>query len=151
MEISIILIGLLIDRMAKMWAIGNLTHVSQIVVIKNVFSFLYLENRGAAFGILQGKLYFLTFITIPVVAGMIYYMLKHKPKSIMARISLSLIISGAMGNLIDRLVYKYVVDFISIHFKDIYYFPIFNIADVLVVVGTILLVFYLLKEEKYGD
>ncbi|MEY7998666.1 signal peptidase II [Clostridium sp. Mt-5] len=151
MEISIILIGLLIDRMAKMWAIGNLTHVSQIVIIKNVFSFLYLENRGAAFGILQDKLYFLTFITTAVVAGMIYYMLRHKPKSTMARISFSLIISGALGNLIDRLVYKYVVDFISIHFKDIYYFPIFNIADVLVVVGTILLVFYLLKEEKYGD
>ncbi|MHC6179419.1 signal peptidase II [Clostridium sp. JNZ X4-2] len=151
MEVSIILIGLLIDRMAKMWAIGSLTHVSQIVIIKNVFSFLYLENRGAAFGILQDKVYFLTFITILVVTGMIYYMLKYKPRSAMARISFSLIISGALGNLIDRLVYKYVVDFISIHFKDIYYFPIFNIADVLVVVGTILLIFYLLKEEKYGD
>jgi len=54
-----------------------------------------------------------------------------------------------LGNLIDRILYKYVVDFIALHFKNIYYFPIFNIADVLVVTGTIVLAFCLLKEEKY--
>lgn len=78
-------------------------------------------------------------------------MVKHRLKSIVVRVSLSLIISGALGNLIDRLIYGYVVDFISVHFKNIYYFPIFNVADVFVVVGTMLLLFYLLKEEKYGN
>ncbi|MCI1943722.1 signal peptidase II [Clostridium luticellarii] len=150
MEISIILVGILIDRISKIWAAQNLAQVSQVIIIKDVFSFFYLENRGAAFGILQNKVYFLTFITVPVVAGMIYYMLRYRPKSVLVRVSLSLIVGGALGNLIDRLFYKYVVDFILVHFKDIYYFPVFNVADVLVVVGTILLIFYLLKEEKYG-
>ncbi|OAA83268.1 signal peptidase II [Clostridium ljungdahlii] len=150
MEIFVILLGILIDRVTKIWAIGVLSKVSQIIVIKDLFSLLYLQNKGAAFGILQGKLYFLTIITIIVVGGMMFYIIKYKPNSKLIRISFSLIISGALGNLMDRIVYKYVVDFISVHYKDIYYFPVFNIADVMVVVGTALLAFYLLKEEKYG-
>lgn len=149
-EIFVILLGILIDRVTKIWAIGVLSKVSQIIVIKDLFSLLYLQNKGAAFGILQGKLYFLTIITIIVVGGMMFYIIKYKPNSKLIRISFSLIISGALGNLMDRIVYKYVVDFISVHYKDIYYFPVFNIADVMVVVGTALLAFYLLKEEKYG-
>ncbi|ADK14139.1 MULTISPECIES: signal peptidase II [Clostridium] len=150
MEIFIILLGILIDRVTKIWAIEVLSKVSQVIVIKDLFSLLYLQNKGAAFGILQGKLYFLTIITIIVVGGMIFYIIKYKPSEKLIRISFSLIISGALGNLMDRMVYKYVVDFISVHYKDIYYFPVFNIADVMVVVGTALLAFYLLKEEKYG-
>ncbi|AZV56010.1 signal peptidase II [Clostridium sp. AWRP] len=150
MEIFIILLGILIDRVTKIWAIEVLSKVSQVIVIKDLFSLMYLQNKGAAFGILQGKLYFLTIITIIVVGGMIVYIIKYKPNSKFIRISFSLIISGALGNLMDRIVYKYVVDFISVHYKDIYYFPVFNIADVMVVVGTALLAFYLLKEEKYG-
>ncbi|HBC95657.1 MAG TPA: signal peptidase II [Clostridium sp.] len=151
MEILIILLGIFIDRITKIWAVQNLAQFSQIVIIKDIFSFLYLENRGAAFGILQNRVSLLTIITIMVVSGMIFYMVKHGFKSSMVKISFSLIISGALGNLIDRLVYGYVVDFISVHFKDIYYFPIFNVADILVVVGTILLLFCLLKEEKYEN
>ncbi|OBR94925.1 lipoprotein signal peptidase [Clostridium ragsdalei P11] len=150
MEIFIILLGILIDRVTKIWAIEVLSKVSQVIVIKDLFSLLYLQNKGAAFGILQGKLYFLTIITIVVVGGMIFYIIKYKPNSKLIRISFSLIISGALGNLMDRIVYKYVVDFISVHYKDIYSFPVFNIADMMVVVGTALLAFYLLKEEKYG-
>jgi signal peptidase II len=149
-EIFIILLGILIDRVTKIWAIEVLSKFSQVIVIKDLFSLLYLQNKGAAFGILQGKLYFLTIITIIVVGGMIFYIIKYKPSEKLIRISFSLIISGALGNLMDRMVYKYVVDFISVHYKDIYYFPVFNIADVMVVVGTALLAFYLLKEEKYG-
>ena len=150
MELLIILFGILLDRITKIWAIEVLSKISQVIVIKDLFSLLYLQNKGAAFGILQGKLYFLTIVTIVVVVGMIYYIIKYRPRSKLIRISFSLIISGALGNLLDRMFYKYVVDFISIHFKDIYYFPVFNIADVMVVIGTALLAFYLLKEEKYG-
>jgi signal peptidase II len=60
---------------------------------------------------------------------------------------LALIISGAVGNLIDRFVYRYVVDFIMLHYKDVYYFPTFNVADMLVVVGTFLLAICILKDE----
>ncbi|MFL0195531.1 signal peptidase II [Clostridium sp. WILCCON 0269] len=149
MEITIILLGLAIDRITKIWIIQTLPENSQIDVVKDIMSFFYLKNKGAAFGIFQNKVYFLTIITIVVIVGMIYYIFKFKPESKIIKISFSLIISGALGNLIDRIAYKYVIDFIAIHFKNIYYFPIFNIADVLVVTGTIVLAFCLLREERY--
>ena len=71
-----------------------------------------------------------------MVIAMIVYLIKYKPSSKLLKLSLALVISGAIGNLIDRLYYKYVVDFISFHYKDVYYFPNFNVADILVVVGT---------------
>jgi signal peptidase II len=147
-EIVIILLGIAVDRFTKLWVVESLLENSNIDILGNFLSFLYIKNRGAAFGILQNKLYFLAAITIVVVIGIIYYIFKFKPQWGMVRISLSLIISGALGNLVDRIVYGYVVDFIALHLGDIYYFPIFNIADILVVTGTMLLTFYLLKEGK---
>jgi signal peptidase II len=66
------------------------------------------------------------------------------------KISFGLIISGAIGNIYDRIVYEYVVDFILLHYKDVYYFPTFNIADMLVVFGTAILAIYILKEDSNG-
>lgn len=146
MELVIILLGIILDRITKIWAINALNN--EIVIIKGFFSFSYLENRGAAFGILQNKLILLTVITLAVVCGMIYYMIVKKPSSTWLKISLSLIISGAIGNMIDRVYYKYVVDFIMLHYYDRYYFPTFNVADIMVVVGTILLAVYVILEEK---
>ncbi|MEA4826645.1 MAG: signal peptidase II, partial [Clostridium sp.] len=104
--------------------------------------------RGAAFGIFQGKVFLLTAVTLLVVIGMIYYLIKYKPDSKVLRLSFALIISGAIGNLYDRVFYKYVVDFILLHYRDIYYFPTFNVADMLVVVGTFLLAICVLREGK---
>jgi signal peptidase II len=151
MEFLIIILGLILDRITKLWALNELSKISGIVVIKNFFGFFYLENRGAAFGILQNKVVFLSVVTFIVMLGIVYYLVKYKPRSKILRISLAFIISGAIGNLIDRMFYKYVVDFITIHYKDIYYFPTFNIADVLVVTGTMLLAIYLIKEDKDGN
>lgn len=149
MEVIIILLGIVLDRITKICVIQHLSENSHIDLINNIFSLFYLKNKGAAFGILQNKSYLLSTVTIVVIIGMVYYIFKFRPESKVIRISFSLIISGALGNLIDRILYKYVIDFIALHFKNIYYFPIFNIADVLVVTGTMLLAVYLLKEEKY--
>lgn len=151
MTILIIAIGLIIDRFTKIWAIKTLSPISEISIIKDFFSFLYIQNKGAAFGIFQDKTIFLTIASIIVMIFIIYYIIKNKPKNKIVKISLSLIISGALGNLIDRIKYRYVVDFISVHYKDVYYFPIFNFADIMVVVGTVLLVLYFLKEEKHEN
>lgn len=150
MEILIIVLGLFLDRITKIWALNTLVKVPEIVLIKDFFSFSYLENRGAAFGIFQNKVFFLALITFIIMAAVGYYLIKYKPNSKLLRISLSLILSGAIGNLIDRIGYKYVVDFIMFHYKEVYYFPTFNVADILVVVGTALLAIYLMKEEKDG-
>jgi signal peptidase II len=147
MEVIVIFLGLVLDRLAKVWALSSLKEQDGIILIRDFLKLEYLENRGAAFGILQNKLILLTLVTLFIIAGMIYYIIKYKPKSKFLRISFALIISGALGNLFDRLFYKYVVDFISIHYKEIYYFPTFNIADMLVVVGTLILAICIVKEE----
>lgn len=146
MEIIIIIIGLILDRITKLWAINKLS--SDIVIIKGLFSFSYLENRGAAFGILQHKIILLCVVTLTIIIGIIYYLVVKKPTSKWLRVSFSLIISGAFGNLFDRVYYRYVVDFILFHYKDKYYFPTFNVADIMVVVGTIMLGYFILFDKE---
>jgi signal peptidase II len=148
MEFLIIVIGLVVDRITKLWALNRLANGEDIVVINNIFSFSYLENRGAAFGIFQNNVMPLAVITSLVILGLIVYLVKYRPQSKVLRYSLALIISGAIGNLIDRIVYRFVVDFILLHYKDVYYYPTFNVADMFVVVGTILLSICILRDEK---
>lgn len=148
MEFIIIILGIVLDRLTKIWALKKLTEVTEINIINNFFGFQYLENRGAAWGIFQNKLFFLCAITLILVFGMLFYFIKYKPKSKILRISLSLIIAGALGNLFDRISYKYVVDFILVHYKNVYYFPTFNVADICVVIGTFLMAIYTIKEGK---
>jgi signal peptidase II len=147
MEFIIIIAGILLDRITKIWAASSLLGNGDIVIIKGFFSLSYLENRGAAFGIFQNRVYLLAAVTIIVLLGMVYYMLRYKPESRLLKISFAFIISGALGNLYDRLSYNYVVDFIMFHYKEAYYFPSFNVADMLVVSGTALMLLYLIKEE----
>jgi signal peptidase II len=148
MEIIIIILGLIVDRITKLWAMNRLLGREDIVIIKDIFSFSYVENRGAAFGILQGKVNILAIVTILAIAGMFYFLIKYRPESMLCRISIAMILSGAIGNFIDRVWYKYVVDFIMFHYKEVYYFPNFNIADTLVVIGTGLLALYIIKDVK---
>lgn len=150
MVLLIIFLGLIADRVTKLWALKALKDGSDVVIIKNIFSFSYLENRGAAFGILQNKVVFLAILTIAMTIAMIFYIYKFKPQSRLLKASLALIIAGAIGNLYDRIFYKYVVDFILLHYKDVYYFPTFNVADMLVVFGTIILAFCIIKEDYNG-
>lgn len=109
----------------------------------------HLENKGAAFSILQGKTIFLILMVSIVSLAILYFLIKYKHKFL--RLSLSLILGGALGNLYDRIFSGgSVVDFLEFHFGS-YVFPTFNVADILVVVGTILLMIYILflyKEEK---
>lgn len=141
----------MLDRITKMWALKDLAIGRDLIIIKNFFQFSYLENTGAAFGIFRDKTIFLAIITFTIVIGILFYLFKYKPQSLILRLSLAFIISGAIGNLIDRVYYKYVVDFILLHYKDMYYFPTFNVADIFVTMGTALLALYVIKEEKNGE
>lgn len=151
MEFVIVAIGLILDRLSKLWAQNFLTNNGDVVIINNIFSFSYLENRGAAFGILQNKQNMLAIVTFIVLCFVIFYLVRYKPKSKILRISLSLIICGAIGNLFDRVTQKYVVDFILFHYKDVYNFPTFNVADMMVVIGTFSMALYLVKEDNYDN
>lgn len=148
MEILIIIIGILADRISKNLAINHLSGGKSISLIKDFFTLEYLQNPGAAFGMLKNKVVFLIILTLVVILGMLYYLIKNRKESIIQSVSLSLIICGAIGNLYDRIYYNYVIDFIKVHYKEIWAFPTFNVADICVTVGTILLGIYVLKEVK---
>lgn len=149
--IGLVIIALIaIDQLSKMWAVntlaGQISNVAgsqDIFIWPNVFHLHYIPNYGAAWGMLEGKKLFLILITSIIIVGMIYYFnkLPHTKWGLWAKISLILIIAGAVGNLIDRIWLGYVRDFLYFILIN---FPIFNIADIFVVIGTAMLVVVLL-------
>jgi signal peptidase II len=150
MELVFILLVIALDRFTKIWAFNHLYMNNNIVIIKGFFELSYLENRGAAWGILQNQTIFLVVISLIIILGIVGFYIKYRPKSLMLRLSLSLIIGGALGNMYDRVFNKFVIDFIYFHYNNVYSFPTFNVADMSVVVGTFLLAIYILRNEKDG-
>ena len=132
------IIFLVIDQISKILIIKLLEPNEVITIIKNFFYIIYTNNPGAAFSILLGKRIFLIVVAILIIGILLYYIKKNKVDGKLNIIAFSLIIGGSLGNLIDRIVRGYVVDFISIKLGS-YNFPIFNIADTLIVVGVFLL------------
>ena len=114
---------------------------SDIEIIKGFFYITYCENRGAAFSILQNFRWGFIVITVIAVAAMIWVMISQK--HVLARLSLSLLIGGALGNMIDRLFMGYVVDFLNFYPFG-YDFAIFNVADISITIGVTLLIIYIL-------
>ncbi|HEO6964379.1 TPA: signal peptidase II, partial [Streptococcus agalactiae] len=114
----------------------------------NIVSLTYLRNYGAAFSILQNQQWLFTLITIFVVCVAIIYLMKHINGSYWLLISLTLIISGGLGNFIDRLRLGYVVDMVHLDFIN---FAIFNVADSYLTIGIICLMIALWKEESNGN
>jgi signal peptidase II len=143
---AIFIIGLVLDYFTKIWAVDTLKGKADITVIEGFFDLSYLENRGAAFGIFQGRAYLLAAVTLVIMGILLFNYYKAKKKTWFLTVSTGLILTGAVGNLIDRVRFGFVVDFISWHWKDVYYFPSFNVADICITIGTGLLVIYILKE-----
>ncbi|NCC80006.1 MAG: signal peptidase II [Clostridia bacterium] len=143
---AIFIIGLVLDYFTKIWAVDTLKGKADITVIEGFFDLSYLENRGAAFGIFQGRAYLLAAVTLVIMGILLFNYYKAKKKTWLLTASTGLILTGAVGNLIDRVRFGFVVDFISWHWKDVYYFPSFNVADICITIGTGLLVIYILKE-----
>ena len=131
-----------IDQLTKKIATLNLYKKPQVVIIDNVFELVYVENRGAAFGILQGKQLLFYILTIIILITILYLLYKTSlnKTNILYYVCLLLIFSGAIGNFIDRLKNKYVVDFLYFKLID---FPVFNFADILITIGMILMFIYL--------
>lgn len=137
-----------LDQYSKFIALTQLKPVGNIKVIDGWFDFTFVENRGAAFGILEGQRWFFVILTIAVTIGVIIYLHKMKEKDCahnFLRFSLILILAGAWGNAIDRLLRGYVVDYFEFTFIN---YPVFNVADIYVVAGTILLAVLLLLVIK---
>lgn len=132
---------LVLDRVSKWLTVQYIKPIGSYPVIKDVFHFTYVENRGAAWGILQNGRWVFVGVTAVVCVAIVVFLIREKNITPLLRVSLSVLLGGAIGNLIDRVLYGYVVD--MIHVKCIDY-PVFNIADSATVIGTILLAWYIL-------
>ncbi|MNO15217.1 Lipoprotein signal peptidase [compost metagenome] len=144
----IALIMFLIDQGTKYLIATGLTIGEQIPVIGNFFLITSHRNRGAAFGILQDQRWFFIIVTVIVLVGLIWYLLKVKnQRNKLLPIALSLVLGGAVGNFLDRAVSGEVVDFLQFNFGS-YTFPIFNVADSCIVVGVSLIVLDSLLEIR---
>lgn len=139
---------LAVDQLSKWIVLNTLTKVETIPLINGVFHLTYCENRGAAFGILQNKVWVFVIITVAVLAAVIYYMLRYRPKSKWLNFSLILLVGGALGNFADRICRGFVVDFFDFCLIN---FPIFNVADCFVVVGAVMLAGYLIFSEYHKE
>ena len=144
-----ILVG--IDQITKIFAQKHLMDQGVVSIIPNILQFNYLENRGAAFGILQDSRTFFLIVTILIACISLYiaWKLLAHPKYNLLVINLMIFLAGAMGNFIDRLIRHYVIDFFEFGFIS---FPIFNVADIYVTLSFVfflLLLFIVYKEEDF--
>ena len=146
--LSIIL--LIIDQVSKILVVRLIDINHSIVLIKNFFYLTYTHNTGAAFSILTGQRLFLILVAITILIILFNYLRKNKVEEILDKIAFSLIIGGSLGNLIDRIVRGYVVDFIDTKIFG-YNFPIFNLADTFIVIGVFLLIIILSRKEDKND
>ena len=149
----IILAGLALDFITKRWALDFLRPDHIVDIIPGYLDFSYLENRGAAFGIFQGRVGILSALSIAIMLVILVYLVMNPKLPTMVKVALSMVVSGALGNVIDRLFYGFVVDFIHFHIRNSWHFPTFNVADMLVVIGGGLLliyVFFFEEEESEG-
>ena len=149
-DIISIIVLVLLDQYTKILAVNSLKGNAPHVLIDDVLEFRYLENRGAAFGMLQDKKTLFVFMTI-VMLLVVFYVLFKLPalkKFVVWHVFLCFICAGGIGNMIDRVRFDYVIDYIYFKLID---FPIFNFADILVTIGTILLfivILFFTKEEE---
>ena len=146
----LVLFGIGLDQITKYLAVLYLKEKAAIPIIPEIFELFYLENHGAAFGILQGQKIFLIAVTAAtmILLAYLYIRIPEDKHYLYVRMIILLLISGAIGNFIDRCLHDYVIDFFYFKLID---FPVFNVADIYVTVATVLLVllfcFYYKEED----
>lgn len=148
--LGIFLLLLGIDQYSKYWAVAHLKNQDAISLISGVFELHYLENHGAAWGILSGKMFFLIGISV-LVLGLLVYLYTKIPEGRhfwLLKACFLCIFAGTVGNLLDRVFHQYVIDFLYFKWID---FPVFNVADIYVTLGAGLLIvalFFVYSEQE---
>ncbi len=143
----IALLVIALDQLTKWMIVKKMEYGESIEIIENLLYITSHRNRGAAWGILQGQMWFFYIITIAVIIGLVYYIQKMAKESILLGVALGLMLGGAIGNFIDRVARQEVVDFVHTYIFS-YSFPVFNVADAALSIGVGLLVIHMFLEEK---
>ncbi len=160
--IGIIATGVGLDQLTKLLVANNMSLYESITVIPKAFDITYIHNKGAAFGMLSNHRWVFMITSTIAIIGMCVYLFRFCKESMLFKVGLALVISGGIGNMIDRIAYGYVIDMIEATFIETLFgwsFAIFNVADSFVCVGAGLVIFCLIcdlikeskKKEKNND
>lgn len=148
--IQVISIGgvlLFLDQIVKYIVSTSIALGDTINVIPNIFYITNLENRGAAWSIFSGSRFFLVMCALIALFVIYYFFIKNKEISKSKKVYYGLLFGGILGNLVDRIIHGYVIDFIGVYIGT-YAFPIFNIADIAIVIGSILCIIDVYRGDK---
>jgi signal peptidase II len=148
--VTVVVSTLLFDQITKWLAVRYLVYRVPVPIIPNYLSLTFVKNEGAAFGLFQGKLFI--FLAAAIIAVFtILRILRKVPKSeLWLRIGLALLLSGALGNFIDRIYHGFVVDFIDLHWYQ-YHWPVFNVADLIIDVGVVIILWKVFRPTVYSE
>ena len=149
--IFLALLILLSDRVSKSEISNHFELGQPVAVIDGFFNITYVQNTGIAFGFFSTlsspvKVLILCLVAAIAAIVVVIYSLRHDPRKSMLQVALALILAGALGNLYDRILYGYVIDFLELHVRG-YYWPSFNIADTSISIGVILLAWEMFRNE----
>ncbi len=137
-----------LDQLTKLWVLDALVPIGTYKLWDGVLHFTYVENRGAAFGMLANHRWVFMVISTAAIIAMLLYVMIAKPKSRLETLALAFIIGGGIGNMIDRIFRGFVVDFIDVTCID---FFVFNVADAFVCVGAGLLILSVVLAERAAE
>ena len=144
-----------VDQASKFYFDNSLTMYQQIVIIPDYFSWTLAYNTGAAFSFLADasgwQRWFFAAIALVISVILVVWLKRLKPSETWLADALALVRGGALGNLVERVVFGHVVDFILLHWHQKWYFPAFNVADMAITGGAILLALDMFKSEKSGE
>ena len=142
------IIFLVIDQIIKFFVSSKMILNESIILINNFLNLTYVQNKGAAFSLFSGNRIFLIMVGVFALIIFIYYISKLDKIKEIDVFTYSLFLGGLLGNLLDRIIYGYVIDYIGVNISQ-YRFPIFNFADICIVVSIILIIIDMIK-EYYG-
>ena len=143
-----IVLLIVLDQLVKWTIVSNIKLGEVKGFIPSIMSLTYLQNTGAAFSILENQQWLFTIITLRVIGGAIWYLIKNIKGSFWLISGLTLIIAGGLGNFIDRLRQGFVVDMFQVDFIN---FAVFNVADTYLTFGVLIMLLVIIKEETNGS
>lgn len=148
--IILTILVILVDFFSKYMVSKLMTVNETINLIDNFFRITYVKNTGAAFSIFSNNTLLVIIISVIVIGFLLFYIYKNKGNNKLENVSYAFILGGAISNLIDRLVYGYVIDFLDFEILS-YDAPIFNLADTFIVIGVILFLINTLRSRYDGN
>ena len=153
LALSVLVIAL--DQWSKAWVLSSLPEYTAVPVIEGFWNWYRTYNTGAAFSFLAGESgwqrWLFAVIAIVISAVLVVWLKRLKPEETWLAMALALVLGGALGNLVDRVVFGHVVDFVLVHWQHRWYFPAFNVADAAITLGAILLALDMFKSNKSGE